>query len=182
MKPLDRRGFSTATLGCVLAIALMVAIAYVNPTWLSDVFLHADRVDRAITANTLLLFAGGSVFGLWAWFSVRRFSTLVISRWPAMLPFVLWIAGFAVLGYVVDWAVDGFQRTGSTPIIVDGSDGAESPGRRYVSFEEFQRDLAVQKYLAIVGLALAALAFVASAWVALRGLRRDPVPVEDVFS
>lgn len=174
MKPLHRRGFILATLGCILAAVLVVAIV-AN----SDARMLAlqREVGMARMVNLLLigvLATGLFSLGLYGWFAARRFTALMTSRWPAALPVTFWVVGCIVLITVLQV----FDRTLVDPDTGFGPIRTDGPGE----LEEAMHHDQIRQYAAIISLALWSLAIVTAAWCAVRALVRDPVPVEDHFA
>lgn len=160
MKPLDRRGFLLATLGSLLTAGLIVVHVTQARTWLPWPTQELAISDRISPALIIMQLAGLFAFGLWGWFTARRFLALSLPRWPAILPGLFWV--LAVMPLLAAAQVDG------------------SVG--FTGLEASLRDSQIFEFLTLTSLGLAALSIIAAAWCAVRGFRRDPTPVEMHFA
>lgn len=179
MKPLDRRGFLLATLGTLVAAGLVVLHARrgsVWTEWLVGTFGPADAPTVFLAA---VLMAGVLVAGLWCWFVARRFLALLMPRWPAALPFLLWSVACVLILVALQRHDPTPDIAGARPVLGDRPGPSAPVGE---DFEHVAREHSIVQNLAFSSLGFAALSILTAAWCAARGLRRDPTPVEDHFT
>ena len=122
------------------------------------------------------------VFGLWSWFLARRFLAREIARWQALIPTVLWMSGalliLTILSYFDATLDDGYIG----PLDLDEPPTPQEIENRERTANAAMRDEQIREYGGLVGMALMASAVVASAWCTVRGMGRDPIPIEDHFA
>jgi hypothetical protein len=182
MTPVGRAGFVVATIGCAVLALLLLSNAsiYLDLADSGDPFsARPGKFEMSMVAIVVSIGVAGL---LWTWFLARRFLALEIRRWLALLPVAACMLGLTVLFTTLDEAMEEWR--GEVPESVTRHP-LDSPERRE-AFDEWQaglkRDARIRPYLGVFSAILTlAGAILAVFWFA-RGLRRDPIPVEEHFS
>ena len=182
MNPIGRAGFVVATIGCVVLALLLLSNASIYLDLADRGTYFSTRPGKSEMSMTAIVVSIGVAGVIWTWFLARRFLALEIRRWLALLPVIACVLGLTVLFVTLDWSMDQWRSEVPDSVTRHPID---SPERRE-AFEEWQADLRseaeIQPYLAVFSAILTlAGAILAVFWFA-RGLRRDPIPVEEHFS